>query len=108
MLTSPTFNSAGVSCLMSFAYHFYGGNIGDMNVYLMNSTGSNLLFPINGNQGDVWHVKTLYIGHQLNPFTISFNATHEYGYMGDMALDDISFTGCDPRKTASMLVSCFS
>ena len=83
---------------MSFAYLFYGSAIGDMDVYLLNGT-KNLLWSISGNQGNSWYTRMLYIGKQTSNFTISFNATHYYGNLGDMALDDISFTpSCDPGK----------
>eukprot|EP00118_Oscarella_pearsei_P003168 m.13253 g.13253 ORF g.13253 m.13253 type:complete len:3799 (+) comp24600_c0_seq1:127-11523(+) len=97
ILQSPLFSSSGSACELTFAYHFYGNDIGNLDVYLeMKTGGEKLMWNKNGNQGNVWHVAKVFIGTQSNPFQVVFNATHFGGIRGDMALDDLYFINCDP------------
>ncbi|XP_062511968.1 MAM and LDL-receptor class A domain-containing protein 1-like isoform X2 [Corticium candelabrum] len=97
-LVSPKYLKSGSACRMQFAYHFYGINIGDMHVYFVTNKNRKIhnLLSTTGNQGNVWHMRSVFIGPQTD-FKIYFNGTHYSGYQGDMALDDISFLGCDPN-----------
>ena len=99
-LVSPEYLKSGSACRMQFAYHFYGSNIGDMDVYFVTNGDGKIhnLWSTTGNQGNVWHMRTVFIGPQTD-FNIYFNATHYFGNQGDMALDDISFLDCDSSKS---------
>ena len=98
-LVSPEYLKSGSACRMQFAYHFYGSSIGDMDVYFVTNGDGKLhnLWSTTGNQGNVWHMRSVFIGPQTD-FNIYFNGTHYSGFKGDMALDDISFLDCDPSK----------
>ena len=99
-LVSPEYLKSGNACRMQFAYHFYGSNIGDMDVYFVTNRDGKIhnLWSTRGNQGNVWHMRSVLIGPQTD-FNIYFNGTHYRGILGDMALDDISFFDCDPSKS---------
>ncbi|XP_062512309.1 MAM and LDL-receptor class A domain-containing protein 1-like isoform X2 [Corticium candelabrum] len=99
-LVSPEYLKSGNACRMQFAYHFYGSNIGDMDVYFVTNRDGKIhnLWSTRGNQGNVWHMRSVLIGPQTD-FNIYFNGTHYRGILGDMALDDISFFDCDPNFT---------
>ena len=99
-LVSPEYLKSGSACRMQFAYHFYGSNIGDMDVYFVTNGDGKIhnLWSTTGNQGNVWHMRTVFIGPQTD-FNIYFSATHYVGNQDDMALDDISFLDCDSSKS---------
>ncbi|XP_062511756.1 MAM and LDL-receptor class A domain-containing protein 1-like [Corticium candelabrum] len=98
VLVSPEYLKSGSACRLQFAYHFYGSNIGDMHVYFVTNGNGKIhnLWSTRGNQGNAWQMRSVFIGPQTD-FKIYFNGTHYSGSKGDMALDDISFLGCDPN-----------
>ena len=72
-----------------------------MNLYRKDVKSQKLtrLWTMSGDQGNGWHLASVPLGAtDKHPFVILFNATHASGYQGDMALDDIGFTHCDPSK----------
>jgi hypothetical protein len=106
VLSSPKYLSAHKDCVITFAYHFYGTDIGTMNLIIRDTKSQKLrnLWTMSGDQGNGWHVASVALGVTPNhPFVILFNATHASGYLGDMALDDIDFKNCDPN---SVLPTC--
>ena len=49
---------------------------------------------IEGNQGNTWHKKEIYIPITSTTFHIQFEAVTGNGYEGDIAVDDVTvFTG---------------
>ncbi|XP_074645963.1 uncharacterized protein LOC141902220 [Tubulanus polymorphus] len=82
-------NSVSDSCQMDFNYHMYGSSMGKLQV----TVNGSVLFEKSGNQGDNWKAASVTIGkgHDMN---IEFVATRGDSYKSDMALDDISFSGC--------------
>ncbi|XP_030832894.1 MAM and LDL-receptor class A domain-containing protein 1 [Strongylocentrotus purpuratus] len=101
-LISPTFrgvqgDDSETFCVV-FWYHMYGSNIGELNVYLRNSSSLNMGSPIwslAGNRGDVWRGAEAEI-NTPEDFTIIFEGIRGSSYKGDIALDDILITsyGC--------------
>ena len=100
VLVSPEYLKSSSACRMHFAYHLYASDIGDMDVYFVTNGDGKIhnLWSTTENQGNVWHMRTVFIGPQTD-FNISFNATHYVGNQDDMALDDISFLDCDQSKS---------
>ena len=98
MLESPVYRSTGKMCGMRFAYHLYGSDIGKLEVIVqdLNSHQSTQVWMRSGNQGNGWHHALVPIGALSSNHQFAFKATHADGFRGDMAIDDISFSLCDP------------
>ncbi len=99
-LISPVFRKAsGKSCNLRLFVYMYGKDMGSLNIYLRTSASMQyVLFTRSKEFGDFWErldivVNTL--GLDTNPFQIVIEGVVGSGNLGDIALDDISFTpGC--------------
>ncbi|KAJ8050665.1 MAM and LDL-receptor class A domain-containing protein 2 [Holothuria leucospilota] len=74
----------------SFWYHMYGSTIGELNVYIRSTEGTDVLFHKRGTQEFKWlqgyrTIKT------SNSFEIIMEGVRGKGYEGDIALDDLSY-----------------
>ncbi|MBW8049830.1 MAG: S8 family serine peptidase, partial [Cytophagales bacterium] len=78
---------------LSFWYHMYGADMGELHVdILQGGTWSNdIMIPVSGDQGDSWKEAKVnlvpYTGQIIN---IRFRGITGSGYQSDMAIDDIS------------------
>lgn len=67
-ITTPQFsNSQGSSCL-SFWYHMYGANVGNLTLYLQDGPTKKMVFKRQGNQVNLW----LYYAATLRPISSKF------------------------------------
>ncbi|XP_033638977.1 MAM and LDL-receptor class A domain-containing protein 1-like [Asterias rubens] len=94
-LVSPTLNQASSTCLLTFWYHMYGKDIGSLEVYMSTGPTRTSLVYFNRARPDQWNNLQYGLGRVTQPFTITFEATRSFTVLGDIALDDISFTGCN-------------
>ncbi|XP_037549869.1 MAM and LDL-receptor class A domain-containing protein 1 [Nematolebias whitei] len=83
-------------CVFRFHYCMFGSHVFSLAVYLRTSaTGRGpLLWAKYGNQGNLWHRKTLYL-HSAQPFQILIEGTVGDDFKGDVAVDDLSFLDCE-------------
>ncbi|XP_041465298.1 MAM and LDL-receptor class A domain-containing protein 1-like [Lytechinus variegatus] len=98
----PTFrgvqpNDKETFCVI-FWYHMYGGTVGELNVYLHNSSSTDLGSPIwwmGGNRGNKWRAAEAEI-NTPEEFQLYFEAIRGKNYDSDIALDDIQINsfGC--------------
>ncbi|XP_023613828.1 MAM and LDL-receptor class A domain-containing protein 1 [Myotis lucifugus] len=124
-LLSPILNATGTeSCTFRFYYHMFGKHIYRLAIYqrIWSNTRGKLLWQIFGNQGNRWIRKHLdipsrqpfqvwimafimYTSKSLYPAfwfsrmeqeNIIFRAKRSVSYMGDVAVDDITFQDCSP------------
>nr|XP_022339380.1 MAM domain-containing glycosylphosphatidylinositol anchor protein 2-like [Crassostrea virginica] len=80
----------------------YGQNIGQLNIYIRTlNQGTVLLKSISDNQNQTWH--RLEVNLQSNtPYQVLIEGKVGAGYLGDIAIDDISFTpGCGASGSSS-------
>ncbi|XP_075308407.1 MAM and LDL-receptor class A domain-containing protein 1 [Odontesthes bonariensis] len=84
-------------CVFRFHYCMFGPHVFTLAVYLRTTaTGRGLmLWTGYGDQGNLWHKKTLYI-HSAQSFQILIEGTVGDDFKGDIAIDDISFLDCEP------------
>ncbi|XP_038153930.1 MAM and LDL-receptor class A domain-containing protein 1 isoform X2 [Cyprinodon tularosa] len=82
-------------CAFRFHYCMFGSHVFSLAVYLRTTaTGRGLLLWVKyGNQGNVWHRRTLYL-HSAQPFQILIEGTVGDDFEGDIAIDDLSFLDC--------------
>ncbi|KAK3546298.1 hypothetical protein QTP70_025705 [Hemibagrus guttatus] len=106
VLISRTFNptlSKGevprTTCVFRFHYHMLGQYIFRLAVYIRNynSGHGQMLWVRHGDQRNLWHRKTLYI-NSARPFQILVEGTVGDDFTGDIAIDDLSFLGCEPYE----------
>ncbi|XP_025085530.1 MAM and LDL-receptor class A domain-containing protein 2-like [Pomacea canaliculata] len=91
-------------CYMRFFYHMFGKDINALNIYIEGAEqGSRaLLLSIHGQQGDEWRKTILSIVSAYN-FRVVIEGTTGASDLGDIGLDDISFTpGCRLAVGASL------
>ncbi|XP_049338853.1 MAM and LDL-receptor class A domain-containing protein 1 [Astyanax mexicanus] len=86
-------------CVFRFHYHMLGEHIFRLAVYIRNRSGGRgqMLWVRYGEQGDLWHRKTLYL-NSVRPFQILVEGTVGDDFTGDIAIDDLSFLGCEPYE----------
>ncbi|XP_039549254.1 MAM and LDL-receptor class A domain-containing protein 1 isoform X2 [Pimephales promelas] len=86
-------------CIFRFHYHMFGQNVFRLAVYMRtsNSGRGNLLWARYGDQGNFWHrmILTIYSTHH---FQILVEGTVGDDFRGDIAIDDLSFLGCQPYE----------
>ncbi|XP_030635015.1 MAM and LDL-receptor class A domain-containing protein 1 [Chanos chanos] len=85
------------TCVFRFHYHMFGKHIFRLAVYLrtQSTERGSLLWVRYGDQGNLWHKKTLYL-NSARPFQILIEGTVGDDFAGDIAIDDLSFLGCKP------------
>lgn len=88
-------------CVFRFHFHMFGAKVFRLAVYLRTiSTGrGHMLWVRYGNQGNLWHRKTLYL-NSARPFQILIEGTVGDDFKGDIAIDDLSFLHCVPYEGA--------
>ncbi|XP_034026413.1 MAM and LDL-receptor class A domain-containing protein 1 [Thalassophryne amazonica] len=86
-------------CVFRFHYHMFGSHVFCLAVYLRTTaTGrGHMLWVRYGNQGNLWHRKTLYL-NSPRPFQILIEGTVGDDFNGDIAIDDLSFLDCVPYE----------
>ena len=99
ILESPNIKASRSSCTMTFWYNMYGIHIGSLLIYMRSDTTFVLMKNITGDQGNAW-TKDNVTFVSLNDYRVHIIAVYGNGYLGDIAIDDISFQGCtfDKRK----------
>ncbi|XP_024910376.1 MAM and LDL-receptor class A domain-containing protein 1 isoform X3 [Cynoglossus semilaevis] len=86
-------------CVFRFHYHMFGSHVFRLAVYMRTtSTGrGQMLWVRYGNQGNLWHRKTLYL-NSARPFQVLIEGTVGDDFHGDIAIDDLSFLDCVPYQ----------
>ncbi|XP_076017204.1 MAM and LDL-receptor class A domain-containing protein 1 [Genypterus blacodes] len=84
-------------CVFRFNYHMFGSHVFCLAVYMRTTaTGrGHMLWVRYGNQGNLWHGKTLYL-NSARPFQILIEGKVGDDFNGDIAIDDLSFLDCEP------------
>jgi hypothetical protein len=85
-----------LKCDLRVFYHMYGRNMGALSIYSRTSTdgGENLLFRKANEVGNYWDRIDLII-NETKPFQIIIEGVVGSGRLGDIGIDDLSFSnGC--------------
>ena len=93
ILESPNIRGSGKSCTMKFYYHMYGSDTGSLLVFMLSDTTILLKKNITGEQGNQWRNTTVTFDSSTD-YRVHIVATYGNGFRGDIAIDDISFSGC--------------
>jgi len=100
-LITPCIDLVGVATpQMEFWYHMRGPGVGQLHVDVYRLgfwTNDVMTFPISGNQGFEWNSRQIDLTPYRNAVVlVRFRATMGSGELGDIAIDNISFT--DPNR----------
>uniref|UniRef100_A0A452TX76 MAM domain-containing glycosylphosphatidylinositol anchor protein 1-like n=1 Tax=Ursus maritimus TaxID=29073 RepID=A0A452TX76_URSMA len=100
-LVSPLYNASAKFYCVSFFYHMYGKHIGSLNLLVRSRNKGPLdthAWSLSGNKGNVWQQAHVPI-NPSGPFQIIFEGVRGSGYLGDIAIDDVTLKkGECPRK----------
>lgn len=92
VLNSPCFDLSSIEEIptLTFDYHMFGANVGNMAVRVNDGTGWTTIWLLNGNQGNEWTTATIsleaYAGQTIQ---IRMDSTTGIGQRGDVAIDNI-------------------
>jgi len=74
--------------VISFWYHMYGGQMGDLEIGILDNNGYTFLDLISGDQGDEWKL-AYYTIPPTDTFKIQFTGTTGTYWDSDIAIDDL-------------------
>ncbi|XP_069067879.1 MAM and LDL-receptor class A domain-containing protein 1 isoform X2 [Pleurodeles waltl] len=94
-IMTPVVSFTGPKCKLVFWSHMMGATIGSIQVLLKTSNATSELWSQIGKQGAAWKRAEVFLGIRSN-FQIILRAKRGVSYMGDAAVDDISFEDCSP------------
>ncbi|XP_015439108.1 PREDICTED: MAM and LDL-receptor class A domain-containing protein 1-like [Dufourea novaeangliae] len=87
--------SADTPMCLHFWFHMFGAGIGTLRLFLRHFRSLDAplreIWSVNGNAGNTWFVAQITIG-SIDDFQLVFEASVGNTGMGDIAVDDISFT----------------
>ncbi|XP_062900283.1 MAM and LDL-receptor class A domain-containing protein 1 isoform X2 [Mobula hypostoma] len=90
---TPEISLTGPKCKLVFWYHMSGATIGSLQVFIKFGNITQLLWSQSGSQGNHWRRGEIFLGVQSH-FQVFIRAKRGVSYMGDIAVDDISFENC--------------
>nr|XP_054757010.1 MAM and LDL-receptor class A domain-containing protein 2-like [Lytechinus pictus] len=106
VLNSEHFDPTNEGCLTMW-YHMYGAGVGELNVYSVNNSGSQVqLWSKSGDQGNVWLKGQVPLSSNTE-FRIQLEAVYLIDSTGDIAIDDVDveMVPCSQLTTAAPIPS---
>ncbi|OPJ81745.1 MAM and LDL-receptor class A domain-containing protein 1 [Patagioenas fasciata monilis] len=94
-IATPVISLTGPKCKMVFWNYMNGTTIGSLEVLCKTSNKTSKLWTQSRSQGPQWNRAEVFLGIRSN-FQIVLRAKHGVSYMGDVAVDDITFEDCSP------------
>ncbi|XP_071486324.1 MAM and LDL-receptor class A domain-containing protein 1-like [Diadema antillarum] len=94
ILVSPYLHDSSPSCFLQLWVHLYGTDIGSLGVYLRSGLSKTLLIYLAEDMGNQWNRVDLGVGRVKGMFRIHLDAIRSFDVLGDIAVDDITFSGC--------------
>jgi len=80
---------------MTFSYHMYGGQIGELVVDVAGKT----VWSKKGSQGNKWYTASVKIdGSGVSQPVVTFTGVRGSSWQGDIAIDDVKFSSGGPSK----------
>ncbi|KAF4800644.1 MAM and LDL receptor class A domain containing 1 [Turdus rufiventris] len=94
-IATPVISLTGPRCKIIFWNYMNGSTIGSLEVLYKSSNTTSKLWTQSGSQGPQWNRAEVFLGIRSN-FQVIFRAKRGVSYMGDVAVDDITFEDCSP------------
>uniref|UniRef100_H2Z7Q7 MAM domain-containing protein n=1 Tax=Ciona savignyi TaxID=51511 RepID=H2Z7Q7_CIOSA len=92
MLSTPTvqFTDKVAAMCVRYWYHMLGRHVGTFAVAIESNGTSTIMTSYDGSQSDKWMMGELEVPKQDLPFRIIFTGIRGTGFVGDIALDDVT------------------
>ncbi|XP_015708985.1 MAM and LDL-receptor class A domain-containing protein 1 isoform X1 [Coturnix japonica] len=94
-IATPAISFTGPHCKITFWNHMNGSTVGSLEVLCKTGNKTSTLWTQSGSQGPKWNRAEVFLGIRSD-FQIIFRAKCGVSYMGDVAVDDITFEDCSP------------
>uniref|UniRef100_A0A8C5KA78 MAM and LDL receptor class A domain containing 1 n=1 Tax=Jaculus jaculus TaxID=51337 RepID=A0A8C5KA78_JACJA len=94
-ILTPVISLTGPKCTLVFWTHMNGATVGSLQVLIRKGNITSKVWAQTGQQGALWKKVEIFLGI-LSYAEIVFRAKRGVSYMGDVAVDDISFHNCSP------------
>ncbi|XP_013804776.1 MAM and LDL-receptor class A domain-containing protein 1 [Apteryx mantelli] len=94
-IATPVISLTGPKCKMVFWNHMIGATVGSLQVLSKIGNMTSRLWAQSGSQGPQWNRAEVFLGIRSS-FQVVFRAKRGVSYMGDVAVDDITFEDCSP------------
>ncbi|XP_025786771.1 MAM and LDL-receptor class A domain-containing protein 1 [Puma concolor] len=109
-ILTPVISRMGPKCTLVFWTHMNGATVGSLQVLSKKDNVTSKLWAQSGQQGAQWKRVEVFLGVQSH-IQIVLRAKRGVSYMGDVAVDDISFQDCSPllspdRKCTAQEFTC--
>ncbi|KAM7159543.1 MAM and LDL-receptor class A domain-containing protein 1 isoform 2-T2 [Molossus nigricans] len=94
-ILTPVISRTGPTCRLVFWTYMNGATVGSLQVLSKKDNVTSKLWAQSGQQGAQWKKVEVFLGIHSKT-QIVFRAKRSVSYMGDIAVDDISFQDCSP------------
>ncbi|KAJ7322263.1 hypothetical protein JRQ81_018550, partial [Phrynocephalus forsythii] len=94
-IITPVVSQTGPKCKMVFWNYMNGATVGSLEVLIKVGNMTTRLWAQSGPQGPQWNRAEVFLGVR-SYFQVLFRAKRGISYVGDVAVDDISFKDCSP------------
>lgn len=91
--SSPVLRNSWSSCQVSFWYQLNGNDIGAIEVYLNVSSQRSRIARVTSQTYNQWVKTTINLGRYRSAFSLDIEAYRSFKITGNIAVDDIEFTG---------------
>ncbi|XP_074214590.1 MAM and LDL-receptor class A domain-containing protein 1 isoform X2 [Camelus bactrianus] len=98
-ILTPVISRTGPKCTLVFWTHMNGATVGSLQVLSKKDNVTSKLWAQSGQQGAQWKKVEVFLGVHSH-IQIVFRAKRGISYIGDVAVDDISFQDCSPLLSA--------
>ncbi|MBZ3887912.1 MAM and LDL-receptor class A domain-containing protein 1 [Sciurus carolinensis] len=94
-ILTPVISLTGPKCTLLFWTHMNGATVGSLQVLIKKGNVTSKVWAQTGQQGAQWRKVEVFLG--IHAYTqIVFRAKRGVSYIGDVAVDDVSFQDCSP------------
>ncbi|NXN10084.1 MALR1 protein, partial [Indicator maculatus] len=94
-IITPLISLTGPMCKIVFWNYMKGTTIGSLEVLCKTGNRTSKLWAQSGSQGPQWNRAEVFLGIR-SEFQVVFRTKRGVSYMGDVAVDDITFEDCSP------------
>ncbi|KAM9308125.1 MAM and LDL-receptor class A domain-containing protein 1 [Gastrophryne carolinensis] len=94
-IMTPLISQTGPKCKLTFWCYMNGATVGSLQVLINFGNMTYELWSQSGKHGAQWKKAEVYLG-TLSDFQIVLEAKRGVSYVGDVAVDDVSFEDCAP------------
>lgn len=90
-LATPWFRAESLACLIFYVY-MAGEHVGQLALLVRSSQTEDTVLTLTGSQGQQWKRIEVDLSYYAGPYALSlvFDAERGFGYLGDIALDDVT------------------